>query len=317
MKKAFTLVLILIITLSMCGCVAGDSAPAEVENDLVIGACLSQSTVTPFGVYLRQDIEQQCLENGWELILQDAERDAVKQQAQIEAILQMDIDLLLYWPVERSTGAANCQMFYEAGIPVVIMNADVAEDGIAYTTAFVGPDQYGMGYDIGSYLADTTPAGGNIVMISGGTGSTQFIQRQQGFEDAIANTGLELLQVEYSNSDRSRAYTIMENYLTIYDDIDIVYCASDNLALGAVSAIEAAGATGIRVVSIDGMSDAFQLIREGKMELTVLQTPQDIALEFSQVAQDIFDNGALPEREHFSQHTLITSENVDSYIPEY
>ncbi len=313
MKKIILSVLLL-STLLLSSCANSGSS----ENyEKVIGACLSQTTVTPFGVYLRQRLEEQCEAKGWKLICLDAERDAAKQQSQVEAMLQMDIDLFLYWPVERSAGAGNCQTFKAEGTPVVIINADVAEGGIEYTDAFVGPDQYSMAYDIGTYLVETTPEGGSVVMINGGVSSTQFIERRQGFVDAIEGSGLKLLQVEYSESDRSRAQTIMENYLALYEDIDILYCASDNLALGAVSAIEAAGRRDIRVVSIDGMAEAFQLIREGRMELTVLQTPSAMAEKFIETAEAIFAGEILPDRLCFSNYTVITRENVDEHTPEY
>lgn len=291
MKRVF--ILLLLFILPLCGC---GEAESGTEYDKVIGACLSQTTVTPFGVYLRQRLEERCEEMNWKLICLDAERDAAKQQSQVEAMLQMEIDLFLYWPVERSAGAGNCKPFKDEGIPVVIYNADVAEEGQQYTDAFVGPDQYQMAYDIGSYLVSTTPGGGKVVMINGGVSSTQFIERRQGFLDAIEGSSLELMQVEYSESDRSKAQTIMENYLALYDDIDILYCASDNLALGAVTAIEAADRTDIRVVSIDGMAEAFQLIREGRMELTVLQPPSAMADKFIDTAKALFSGEALPDR---------------------
>lgn len=314
MKKTICSLLSLAMLLCLCSCALSRDTR---EYDRVIGACLSQTTVTPFGVYLRQNLEEECLAKGWKLICLDAERDAARQQSQVEAILQMDIDLFLYWPVERSSGAGNCRTFHDAGIPVVILNADVADEGLAYTDAFVGPDQYQIAYDIGSYLVDTTPQGGRVVMINGGAASTQFMQRYQGFADAISGSGLELIGVDYSESDRSRAQTIMENFLSVYDDIDILYCASDNLALGAVSAMEAAGRTDIRVVSIDGMAEAFQLIREGKMELTVLQPPSAEASKFVETAARIFSGEELGSRFQFSDYVLINAANVDDYQPEY
>ena len=197
------------------------------------------------------------------------------------------------------------------------MNGDIAEEGYPYTTAFVGPDQYMMAHDIGEYLVKTTPDGGNAVMINGGIASTQFLLRQQGFEDAIAGSGIKLLQVEFSESDRANAQNLMANYLSLYNDIDIVYCASDNLALGAIKAIDAAGREGLRIVSIDGMKEAFDYIREGKIELTVRQTPYDTALKFIETAQTIFLGKELPERNCFNDYVLITAENVDDYEPSY
>ena len=314
MRKCFVFILLLFTGVFLISC-SDDHKHETYEK--TIGACLSQTTVTPYGVHLRQSLEELCESQNWKFVCLDAERDAAKQQTQAEAMAEMDIDLFLFWPTERSAGVAICKTFYEKGIPIVIMNGDIAEEGYPYTTAFVGPDQYMMAHDIGEYLVKTTPDGGNAVMINGGIASTQFLLRQQGFEDAIAGSGIKLLQVEFSESDRANAQNLMANYLSLYNDIDIVYCASDNLALGAIKAIDAAGREGLRIVSIDGMKEAFDYIREGKIELTVRQTPYDTALKFIETAQTIFSGKELPERNCFNDYVLITAENVDDYEPSY
>lgn len=317
MKRAY-LGCILSALLVLTGCSSLISHGGnEAAYTHTVGACLSQTSVTPFGVHLYQNLRDQCEAHGWQLICLDAERDAAKQATQADAMLQMDIDLFLFWPADGTAGVTICRQFHDAGIPVVVMNADVDADGADYTTAFVGPDQYQIGCDIASYLMSTTQQPCSAVIISGGVASNQFIQRTQGFTDTIDDNLISIRQIEYSESDRSKAQTIMENYLIAYDDIDIVYCMSDNLALGAVNAIRAAGRPEIRVVSIDGMAEAFTAIQNCEIELTVLQPPSAEVDQFVLVAQQIFAGEALPQRNFYSTHTLITSQNVDQYTPAY
>lgn len=313
MKRCMCLLLCVILS-CLAGCGRGEG---ETKYEKVIGACLSQTNMTPFGVQLRSSLERCCDENNWKLVCLDAERDAAKQASQAAAMLQMEVDLFLFWPTDRTAGITVCEQFYEEQIPIVVINADVAEEGIGYTAAFVGPDQYQMANDIAGYLVQTTKGDANVVMIDGGVESTQFMQRTRGFLDGIEGSTLKLLQQEYSESDRSRAQTIMENYLSLYDEIDIVYCASDNLAIGAINAIRAAGREGIRIVSIDGMKEAFASIRSGEMELTVLQSPEAQAEQFETVAKKIFAGEELDTRYYYSEYTLITAENIDDYQPAY
>ena len=313
MKRSLFLLLCALF-LEMCGC--GLDMNRE-GYEKVIGACLSQTNITPFGVQLQSSLEKHCAENNWKFVCLDAERDAAKQATQAAAMLQMEVDLFLFWPTDRNAGITVCEQFHEMDIPVVVINADVAEEGIDYTTAFVGPNQYQMAKDIAEYLTETTPDEANVVIIDGGVESTQFMQRTQGFLDGISGSTLTVLRQEYSESDRSRAQTIMENYLTLFDKIDIVYCASDNLAIGAINAIRSENRPGIRIVSIDGMREAFECIRNGEMELTVLQSPEAQAERFVAVAKEIFDGKTIEDRYCYSEYTLITSENVEEYQPAY
>ena len=120
---------------------------------------------------------------------------------------------------------------------------------------------------------------------------------------------------EYSDSDRTQAQTIMENFLTTYPEIDLVFTASDDFGYGALNAIQAAGKAGqIKIVSIDGQQEVLQAIKAGDWDLTIYQTPAMMADKVVEVANRIFAGETIEEYNQNTDYYLVTSENVDDYL---
>ena len=157
----------------------------------------------------------------------------------------------------------------------------------------------------------------NICIINGKEGKTDFVLRSQGFREAIESSGGDytILAEEYSDSDRTQAQTIMENFLTTYPDIDVVFTASDDFGYGALNALEAAGRAGeIMLVSIDGQQEVLQAIKDGKWDLTVYQTPEMMADKAIEVAQKVLAGEEIDEYNQNTDYYLVTAENVDDYL---
>ncbi len=331
MKRTTCLALVLVLALGLLSaCSPGGSegtggpentsSGGSEEKTYVIGASFSQTNITPFGNHMYLDLVELCKEKGWELISMDAERDATKEAQNMETLLLQDLDLLFYWPYDREAAVVNAQRAYEEGIPVITVNADVAEEGWEYTAAYVGPDQFSLSKDVGEWVVEQTGGQGNIVVIDGTAGTTQYLLRMEGFEEVIGNyPDLNIIAHEYVAGDRAAAITFMENCLTTYgDQIDVVYCpGADNVAIGAAQAIREAGRDDILICSIDGMQEAFDLIKQGEITMTVLQKPYYLIEKFGEVAEKIFAGEEIGDRLQYNRYTLVTAENVDEEEAEY
>ena len=326
MKKITCLVLSLVLTLGMlAGCAASGSNDVQTqspddEKTYTIGASFSQTNITPFGNHMYLDLVALCEEKGWELISMDSERDATKEAQNMESLLLQDLDLLFYWPYDKEAAVVNAQRAHEEGIPVITVNADIAEEGWEYTAAYVGPDQVSLSRDVGKWVVEQTGGKGNIVVIDGTAGTTQYLLRMEGFEEIISEyPDMSIIAHEYVAGDRAAAITFMENCLTTYgDDIDIVYCpGSDNVAIGAAQAVREAGREDILICSIDGMQEAFDLIKKGEITMTVLQKPYYLIEKFGEVAEKIFAGETIDERLQYNRYTLVTIDNVYDEEAEY
>ena len=132
---------------------------------------------------------------------------------------------------------------------------------------------------------------------------------------SLEGTGIEILAEEYSDSDRTQAQTIMENFLTTYPDIDLVFTTSDDFGYGALNAIKAAGKAGdIKIVSIDGQPEVLQAIKDGEWSSTIYQTPAMMAEKVVEVANRVLAGEKIEEYNQNTDYYLVTEDNVDEYL---
>lgn len=217
-------------------------------------------------------------DNGFDLKFSDAQQ---KQENQIQAIrsyIAQGVDYIAFSPVVESGWDAVLEEAKQANIPVILTDRAVdSEDKSLYVT-FIGSDFVEEGKRIGEWVNDnvaTEPI--NVVELQGTTGSAPAIDRKQGFEDATkGNPNVKVIASQTGNFTRAEGKTVMEGFLQAYPDIDLVYAHNDDMALGAIEAIEAAGkkpGTDIKIVSIDGVKDGMQALADGKINYIVECNP--------------------------------------------
>ena len=163
----------------------------------------------------------------------------------------------------------------QAGIKVI--NIDVALDTEAkkkagIDLAFFGPDNRGGAKLAGDALGKALGKGGKVVILEGNPEADNAKERKLGFDDAVKENGLELLDSKTAHWETEEANTLMTNFLTQYQDIQGVMAANDSMALGVVKALDAAGKSGqIKVVGFDNIPAVGPLLKAGKMLATVEQ----------------------------------------------
>ena len=295
---------------------AGSGQPAG-DSQVVVGLSVATATNNPHIAAVVATVKEAMEAQGWTVDLQDADGDASKQSTQFDTLVTKEVDLIVYWAHDAQAAVADCKKAADAGIPVISYFADAAEEAHQYIEAYVGADQLVISNAVGEYAHELLGGEGNICIINGKEGKTDFVLRSQGFRAAIENSGgnYTLLAEEYSDSDRTQAQTIMENFLTTYPDIDLVFTTSDDFGYGALNAIEAAGRAGeIKLVSIDGQAEVLQAIKDGKWDLTVYQTPAMMADKCVEVAKQVLAGEDIAEYNQNTDYYLVTAENVDDYL---
>ena len=188
-------------------------------------------------------------ENGYELILDDAQQKQENQLTAIRNFIQQEVDYILLAPVTETGWDTVLQEAKDADIPVIIVDrmVDVSDDSL-YTT-WIGTDSLLEGRKAAEWLNAYTTAKGidakdvNIVDIQGTIGSTAQIGRSKGLEEGVDNYGWNLLAQQSGEFTQAKGQEVMESMLKQYDNINVVYCENDNEAFGAIDAIEAAGKT--------------------------------------------------------------------------
>ena len=166
---------------------------------------------------------------------------------------------------------------------IIVINIDVALDKDAMKQAgiqlaFVGPDNREGARMSGEVLAKALGPGGKVVIIEGNPGADNAQQRKLGFDDAVKQGKLKLIESRTAHWETEEANTVFSNILTAHPDVQGVMCANDSMALGVVKAIDAAGKSGkIKVVGFDNIPAIRPLVKEGKVIATIDQFGSDMA----------------------------------------
>ena len=301
------------------------SAPAAAAGDVDVNAAMSGKTIgyvtinsaSPWSGCIDSALGQLVQDAGATYRNLDAQTDTAKVAEYCQQMIDANVDALIIFGGDPSANADIAKTADEAGIPVFMAALDVSENGRQYVKACVGPDQEQMCYEIGQYIIEQNgaDAGCKVVQISGVPFLDDYIQREAGFARAMKDTNYELMEPDYAYSSRSDAKTFMENHIQAEgDSIDIVMGYDDDLTMGAVDAIDEAGKTGtIKVYSFTGQNDAIQAVKDGKLEMTVMNRADDIAAETCVAMNEYFSTGST-EYYHYTDLIYITKDNVDQFI---
>jgi simple sugar transport system substrate-binding protein/ribose transport system substrate-binding protein len=216
-------------------------------------------------------------ENGFDLKFSDAQQ---KQENQIQAIrsyITQGVDVIAFSPVVETGWDAVLQEAKAAGIPVILTDRAVDSSDETLYESFIGSDFVKEGEMAGEWVAEQYDGEGyKAVELQGTTGAAPAIDRKEGFASAIEGTDIELIDSQTGNFTRAEGKTVMEGFLNAHDDIDLVFAHNDDMGLGAIEAIEAAGLTpgeDIKIVTIDAVKDGMQALADGKINYIVECNP--------------------------------------------
>ncbi|WP_016839426.1 ribose ABC transporter substrate-binding protein RbsB [Ureibacillus thermosphaericus] len=274
MKHLFFVVIAMLVlsACSMNSSVEQNDAADEGTKDGAVKVGFSISTLNnPFFVTLSEGAKAVSEENGVELVIVDAQDDASKQASDVEDLIQQGIDLLLINPVDSSAVGSAVESANAAGIPVITVDrsADSGE-----VISHIASDNVAGGKLAGEYLLELAGEGAKVAMLEGVPGSSAARDRGAGFLEAVEGK-VDLVSSQTANFNRSEGLSVMENMLQAHPDIEAVFAQNDEMALGAIEAISAAGKD-IIVIGFDATDDAVKKVEEGVMAATVAQKPEEI-----------------------------------------
>ncbi|MCZ8534034.1 substrate-binding domain-containing protein [Psychrobacillus psychrodurans] len=191
-----------------------------------------------------------------------------KQASDVEDLIQQGVDLILINPTDSEAVVATVEAANAANIPVITV--DRSSEG-GDVVAHIASDNIAGGELAGEYLLGLVGEGAQVVELEGIAGSSNARDRGEGFNN-IANGKLEVVAKQTANFNRAEGLTVMENILQGNPDVKAVFAHNDEMALGALEAIEAAGKD-ILVVGFDATGDAVKSVEDGKLAGTIAQKP--------------------------------------------
>ncbi|WHY89597.1 ribose ABC transporter substrate-binding protein RbsB [Neobacillus cucumis] len=270
-KLAVLLISISLLLLGACSMQPPEWAkPAKKENlkDVKIG--LSVSTLNnPFFVSLKNGVQKEAKVLGMEVKVVDAQNDSAKQINDVEDLIQQGVDVLLINPTDSAAISTAVQSANNIGIPVITLDRSADKGKVA---ALVASDNIKGGEMAGNYIVKELGEKAKVAELEGVPGASATRERGKGFHN-IADQKLNVVEQQSADFDRTKGLTVMENLLQANPDIQAVFAHNDEMALGAIEAINSSGKN-IMVIGFDGNDDALKAIKAGKMEATVAQQPE-------------------------------------------
>jgi ribose transport system substrate-binding protein len=254
-------------------------------------------------------------ELGVSVIVLDAQGDAAKQLEQLRSLLLQRVDTVILWPVNGKTVVPMVKQIDDAGIPVVVTNSAIDPSGTKYIKSFSGPDDYQEASTAASLMGEALGNAGKIVMITGTPGYPVSLLREKGFVDLLKTKfpNIEILDKQPANWNRERAQAVMEDFLTKFGDkIEGVYAENDDMGIGALNAIRAAGKAGkVKIVDATLFKDGYDAIREGVYYGSVFQSPAEDARSALRLAIQVAEGQQVPSVVHIDT-PAVTKANIDA-----
>lgn len=252
-----------------------------------IGLVISTQN-NPFFVTLKEGAEAKAKELGHDLIVLDSQDNPAKELGNVEDLLVKGVDVLLINPTDSDAVVSSVKAANRSKIPVVTL--DRAANG-GNVVSHVASDNVLGGEMAGNFIVEKLGGKGKVVELEGIPGTTAARDRGTGFNKAAAGK-LEVVAKQAADFDRTKGLNVMENILQAQPEIQAVFAHNDEMALGALKAIEASGRD-IFVVGFDATDDAVAAVKEGKLAATVAQKPAEIGAIGVEVADKIVKKQAV------------------------
>jgi inositol transport system substrate-binding protein len=316
MKKGSRIVSILLVVMGLLiftGCSTGAGADPD---KTVIGASLP-SFDDKWMTYLIDGVKNREKELGdVEVRYTDAINDPSKQLAQVENFISQKVDAIFIVPVESESMGIITDKAQTANIPLIVVNRIF--DEVDKAKAFVGSESMQAGVLQMEEVTKRLNGKGNIALLKGRLGHEAQIKRTEGNLQVIEkNPDMKVVMEAAGDWDRAKALQIMENWLKSGKKIDAVVANNDEMAIGAIMAIKAAGMLDeIVVAGVDATPDALEFIENGEMDVTVYQdavgqggSGLDIAVKVAK-GEEVDHTTWIP-------FELVTADNVDEYVKKW
>jgi ribose transport system substrate-binding protein len=291
MKKGLVFLLVSMMIFSMIAGCQPKEAPESEGNK--VGLIISTLN-NPFFVTLKDGAQAKADELGYDLVVLDSQNDPAKELANMEDILTQGVNVILINPTDSDAVGNAIKMANDEGIPVVTLDRG-ASDGDVVT--HIASDNVAGGEMAGEYIVGLLGGKGKVVELEGIAGTSAARDRGKGFNEAIGKTEIEVVAKQVADFDRTKGLSVMENILQAQPEIDAVFAHNDEMALGALKAIESAGKR-IIVVGFDATDDAVIAVENAEMAATVAQQP-----------------GLIGELGVDAASKIIAGETLEAYIP--
>jgi inositol transport system substrate-binding protein len=252
----------------------------------------------------------------YEILWSDGQNDVARQQDNVNAAISQGAKAVVVVPIDTSSVAPIIRATQEAKIPLVFVNrnpfvSSAPPEGVYYC----GSDSVVAGRQQMEYLGELLGGSGEIAILMGQLNQEAAQDRTRGVNEIVSEKypGITVVAEQTGNWMRNEAVNVVENWLTAYPNLKAIASNNDEMAMGALVAIESAGRQGILVAGTDGNPDAVQAVKSGKLACSVFQNARGQGAGAANYVIRALQ-GEKMESVNWVPYELITKENADDYL---
>lgn len=310
MKKAVCMIAVVLMAVS--GVFAGGGK--EAGGKTLVGYVCNNFNDTFQGYIMEQFKGYFAGKDKYTLAFQDSQEDVVKQQDQVNNLITQGAKALVVVPVNTNAVEPIVKAAKDAKIPLVFVNrGPYTEQNIPQGVYYVGSESEIAGRFQGELMAKLLNGQGGVAILLGKLDNEATGGRTNGNKKAFAGTDIKILAEEAGDWQRDQGMTKTENWLTAYgSDLNGILANNDEMALGAVEALKAAGRTDVIVMGVDAIPDAKVAVGNGSLAATVLQDAVGQGRGAAEIADKLLSGQTSPAW-NMVPYVLITKENLAQY----
>ncbi|WP_350307162.1 ribose ABC transporter substrate-binding protein RbsB [Photorhabdus viridis] len=238
----------------------------------------------PFFVAMKESAQKEADKLGYSLIVLDSQDNPAKELANVQDLTVRGTKLMLINPTDSDAVGNAIIIANNAKIPVITLDR-IANKGTV--VSHIASDNRLGGKIAGDFIAEKLGNEANIIQLEGITGTSAARERGDGFNKAAQEHKFNVLASQPADFDRTKGLNVMQNLLTAYPVIQAVFAQNDEMALGALRALQTAGKRGVLVVGFDGTEEGIKAVQGGKLGATIAQRPDQIGIIGIQTADKV------------------------------
>ncbi|MEI7376484.1 ribose ABC transporter substrate-binding protein RbsB [Dickeya chrysanthemi] len=229
----------------------------------------------PFFVSLKDGAQKEADKLGYNLVVLDSQNNPAKELSNVQDLTVRGTKLLLINPTDSNAVGNAVKLANQAKIPVITLDRVAASGEVV---SHVASDNAFGGKVAGDFIAKKLGEGAKVIQLEGLAGTSAARERGAGFMKSAEKNKFNMLASQPADFDRTKGLNVMQNLLTAHPDVQAVFAQNDEMALGALRALQTAGRDNVMVVGFDGTADGLKAVESGKMAATVAQRPDQIGV---------------------------------------
>ncbi|GAM72137.1 ribose ABC transport system [Vibrio sp. JCM 19236] len=284
MKKLTTLISAALLSSTM-------SVAAQAQDTMAI---VVSTLNNPFFVTMKDGAEAKAKELGYNLIVLDSQNDPSKELSNVEDLTVRGVKAILINPTDSDAVSNAIRMANRSNIPVLTLDRGASRGEVV---SHIASDNVAGGEMAGKFIMEKVGETAKVIQLEGIAGTSAARERGEGFMKSVKESNMEVLASQPADFDRTKGLNVMENLLAANSDVQAVFAQNDEMALGALRAVQASGKD-VMIVGFDGTDDGIAAVNRGLLSATIAQQPDMI--------------GALGVE---TADKMLKGEQVEEYIP--